>query len=409
MQHHVFLSYSRKDSDLMQRISDDLRAADLLVWTDENLVPGTDSWKNAIETAIQNAGTFIVILSPDAKASIWVEREMDYARACGIPIIPVLARGESEVSAIPFELINAQRVDLRLDYAGNFPLLISAIQQRLNLPHSPAPLPSVSAHQPHVDYTLATDTTLDPWNFLDQLRVLGWLFFDPAQFISYRDAHGARTLRQVGAWLVSSMAWIPMFFPALGFVFGTVQIPGVENDLNANTLFILTGLLFLGNWLVTAILGWREHHITGLVLLLITGLTATAAFWLIAQEAGVLFLAGGGQTGLVTMITIGISIGAAAGIAFHLANPTTGTLAGLVLAGLIVPALYSVPLGIEMAISGLAMVMMAFGVGGAIDINLRRSRQSWLGMVMLGIVPVNIAVMIWTFFLGGWQILSTLQ
>ena len=117
MEHHVFISYSRHDSDLMARIRDDLRAADLLVWTDDSLTPGTDSWKNAIENAIQNAGSVVVLMSPDSKQSIWVEREMDYARACKVPIIPVLARGENEVSAIPFELINAQRVDLREDYA----------------------------------------------------------------------------------------------------------------------------------------------------------------------------------------------------------------------------------------------------------------------------------------------------
>ena len=409
MQHHVFLSYSRKDSDIMQQISADLRAADLLVWTDEKLVPGTDSWKNAIENAIQNTGTFVVILTPDSKQSIWVEREMDYARACGIPIIPLLARGENEVSAVPFELINAQRVDIRLDYDDNFPLLIGAIQQRLNLPHTPAPLPTVSAHQLHSGYTLSATETLDPWNFLDQTRVLGWLFFDPNQFINYRAAHGSKTLKQTGAWLVSNIAWIPMFFPVLGFVFGTVHIPGVENDFNANALFILTSLLMLGDWLIGGILGWRESHAVGLILLIIVGITATAAFWLIADEAGVLFVAGGGQTGLVTMLTIGISIGAAAGIAFHLANPGTGPLAGLVLAGLIVAALFSVPLGIETGVSGLAMAMMAFGVAGAIDINLRTGQRSLLGMVILGILTINVAVMIWTYFLGGWQVLSTLQ
>jgi formylglycine-generating enzyme required for sulfatase activity len=144
---HIFLSYGREDSEIMRRLRDDLRAGGLTVWTDENLQPGTPSWKDAIEGAIEQAGALVVILSPDAKDSAWVERELDYARNQEVRIFPVLARGDSR-KAIPLELVSAQWVDLRsgANYALGVQRLIGAIAEHLRLgPH--APLPETALHR----------------------------------------------------------------------------------------------------------------------------------------------------------------------------------------------------------------------------------------------------------------------
>ncbi|HEX2907062.1 MAG TPA: toll/interleukin-1 receptor domain-containing protein, partial [Phototrophicaceae bacterium] len=108
----IFLSYSRRDEDLMHRVRDSLRADGLEVWTDENLAPGTRSWKSAIESALENASCLVVILSPDSKKSAWVREEMNYAEAQNIRIFPLLARGEAK-TAVPFGFITAQWVDIR--------------------------------------------------------------------------------------------------------------------------------------------------------------------------------------------------------------------------------------------------------------------------------------------------------
>jgi hypothetical protein len=52
---YVFISYSHRDSDIMQVVRDRLRAAGFNVWTDENLQPGTPSWTRAIESALRNS------------------------------------------------------------------------------------------------------------------------------------------------------------------------------------------------------------------------------------------------------------------------------------------------------------------------------------------------------------------
>jgi hypothetical protein len=110
--HDVFLSYSRRNAEVMRRVRADLRAAGLNVWTDDNLQPGTPSWKIAIETAIQQSRSVVVLMSPDAKKSEWVERELNAAKTLNVPIFPILVKGESK-TAVPFMLNGYQFVDIR--------------------------------------------------------------------------------------------------------------------------------------------------------------------------------------------------------------------------------------------------------------------------------------------------------
>lgn len=133
---HVFISYSRKDSEVMQRVAADLKAAGIAAWTDVNLTPGTRAWKLEIEKAIEGAGALVAILSPDAKASEWVDRELEYARIHGKRIFPLLVRGDS-TSAVPFELVSSQRLDMTTPelYKPGITKLIDALRQYLNIPN----------------------------------------------------------------------------------------------------------------------------------------------------------------------------------------------------------------------------------------------------------------------------------
>lgn len=108
----IFLSYSHRDRDIMQRLYTDLAGAGFDLWIDDGLEPGTPSWTAAIQTAIEQASCMVVILSPDAKSSQWVNSEISYAQSHHLPIFPVLAKGDVR-NAVPFSLITAQRVDFR--------------------------------------------------------------------------------------------------------------------------------------------------------------------------------------------------------------------------------------------------------------------------------------------------------
>lgn len=110
----VFLSYSRQDSEAMRATEEILRSADLSVWTDEGLEPGTESWTAAIQEAVDQAPVMVVLLSPAAKASTWVEREITYVQTFSKHVYPILISGDAR-SAVPIGLIATQRVDGRQD------------------------------------------------------------------------------------------------------------------------------------------------------------------------------------------------------------------------------------------------------------------------------------------------------
>jgi hypothetical protein len=110
---HVFMSYSRKDEAVMQRVATFLRKQDINVWVDnEKLVPGTPIWEVEIEKAIKSASAIIVVLSPDSKNSEWVRREISLADQYHTRIFPVLVRGDED-SSITIRLITRQYVDIR--------------------------------------------------------------------------------------------------------------------------------------------------------------------------------------------------------------------------------------------------------------------------------------------------------
>ncbi len=108
----VFLSYAREDSGAMREVEASLRAAGLAVWTDEGLEAGTPSWSAAIEEAVAQAVAMVVLLSPAAKASVWVTREVALAQVHGKRIFPILVAGD-ERTAVLFHLIDAQWADGR--------------------------------------------------------------------------------------------------------------------------------------------------------------------------------------------------------------------------------------------------------------------------------------------------------
>ncbi|SRR5258708_33556404 len=112
MLHHVFLSYSHFNPNTMQRVRDYLMNAELSVWTDEGIEAGTPHWRKAVQSALDEAGCVVLICSPAAKESEGVQDELDYAKAKGLMVYPILAHSD-ETKSIPFGLIGAQRIDIR--------------------------------------------------------------------------------------------------------------------------------------------------------------------------------------------------------------------------------------------------------------------------------------------------------
>ena len=66
-----------------------------------------DRWWQTIVRAIEASAAVVVVMTPEAERSRWVEREVLLAEREGKPIVPLLLRGR----AFPL-LINVQYVDV---------------------------------------------------------------------------------------------------------------------------------------------------------------------------------------------------------------------------------------------------------------------------------------------------------
>lgn len=124
---HVFISYSRRDTEAMLRIVSFLRERGINAWVDnEKLVPGTPIGEREIEKAIDKSAAVVVVLSPDAKESVWVLNELTLADEYKKRVFPVLVRGDIRKS-VHFRLVTRQFVDLRTNEESGLESLSAAL------------------------------------------------------------------------------------------------------------------------------------------------------------------------------------------------------------------------------------------------------------------------------------------
>jgi TIR domain-containing protein len=88
---YVFVSYSRVDRAYVDQLAAHLAEAGISTWHDYDLEAG-DEFAQAIESAIDECATFIVVLTPDSAKSKWVRREIARAIRLNKPTRPLLLK-----------------------------------------------------------------------------------------------------------------------------------------------------------------------------------------------------------------------------------------------------------------------------------------------------------------------------
>jgi WD40 repeat protein len=99
----VFLSYSRRDSEFVDRLSAALDVRGKHVWLDTGSIADAEVFPQAIRTAIETSDAFLFVITPEAVSSAYCEKEVTYAGELGKRIVPVL-RQPVEDSEIPTEI-----------------------------------------------------------------------------------------------------------------------------------------------------------------------------------------------------------------------------------------------------------------------------------------------------------------
>jgi len=89
---HLFISYSRKDTEFARRLTESFVAQNMETWVDWEDIPPTVDWMKEIERGIEEADIFVFIVSPDSICSSVCAEEVAHAIKNGKRITPVVAR-----------------------------------------------------------------------------------------------------------------------------------------------------------------------------------------------------------------------------------------------------------------------------------------------------------------------------
>ena len=109
----AFVSYAREDREFVLRLAkDDLKAKGAKIWMDRLDIRLGQRWDTEVETAVEQCGCMVVVLSPAAVASEKVKNEFMVALDEGKVVIPALIRE----CRVPLQLRRLQYADFRADY-----------------------------------------------------------------------------------------------------------------------------------------------------------------------------------------------------------------------------------------------------------------------------------------------------
>jgi hypothetical protein len=108
----AFLSYSRRDRELIDRFQTVLEQSGVTVWRDTDDIRGGQEWRTSIVAAIHAADVLVLFVSPGSMASVNVRRELTVAEEEGKRIIPVLLLPTPIPDDFRYSLAGVQYVDV---------------------------------------------------------------------------------------------------------------------------------------------------------------------------------------------------------------------------------------------------------------------------------------------------------
>lgn len=93
MKYDVFISYSRKDSDIVKNIVKTLEDMKLKIWFDQTGIESGEEFINKIVRAIDNSDSVLFMYSDHAIEGEWTQKEVTYAKKQGKVVRPILVYG----------------------------------------------------------------------------------------------------------------------------------------------------------------------------------------------------------------------------------------------------------------------------------------------------------------------------
>ena len=127
----VFISYSRRDSEVVEEIVAQLEKEGIEAWLDrEDIKPGKQ-WRKQIVEAIDTAEAFILHLSPDSGASDNVLKELNLAEEALEPfVLPIMLKEMKIPDEMRYQLAGTQFISYFMDPKQGVQDLIAEIKKK---------------------------------------------------------------------------------------------------------------------------------------------------------------------------------------------------------------------------------------------------------------------------------------
>ena len=139
---HAFISYSRKDTEFVEKLERDLNARGVVTWRDQTSIVGSEDWYASIVQGLENAYAVILVVTPNADESRWVRREALYADELGVHTIPMWPEHYTARLQLHFLLIEKQPIYCDGEqYASGLAQLVSKLAELAKTP-TPGPVKS---------------------------------------------------------------------------------------------------------------------------------------------------------------------------------------------------------------------------------------------------------------------------
>lgn len=127
---HVFVSYSRRDSEIVNYIVARLTKDGFHVWLDREAIKGGDVWREAIVEAVDNAYACVLMLSPASVASDNVRKEVDLADGASKDLIPMMLAPVELPAKLRYQLAGIQWIEYYRDPEAKYAELAEVLHAR---------------------------------------------------------------------------------------------------------------------------------------------------------------------------------------------------------------------------------------------------------------------------------------
>lgn len=129
MGHHIFISYSRKDKVIVNKVVTVIKQAGFTVWIDTSGIESGEQFKHKIVNAIEQCDVLLFFSSKNSNKSPWTAKEIGVATSLQKRIIPIKIDNSPFNKDVLFDLVNVNYIDLtnKRNRGNNLQNLLSSL------------------------------------------------------------------------------------------------------------------------------------------------------------------------------------------------------------------------------------------------------------------------------------------